>query len=103
MHGPRAKARPNDDGKQTCLVCLRQERRGRGREQLPNKCGGCGFPVCSAACGERHGATAECAVIARHVPADDRGMVNLDAILPLRSENKPKSNIHALWFIRDRL
>ena len=72
-------AKPSDD-KQTCVVCLRQERR-RGSFLA---CGGCGFPVCSAACGERHAATAECAVIARHVPVDDRGMVNLDAILPLR-------------------
>ena len=62
------------------MVCLRQERQ-RGSFLA---CGGCGFPVCSAACGERHAATAECAVIARHVPVDDRGMVNLDAILPLR-------------------
>ena len=77
------KAKPSDD-KHTCLVCLRQEQR-RGKE-LPMKCGGCAFPVCSEACGERHSATAECAVIARHVPVDDRGIVNLDAIMPLRSD-----------------
>jgi len=82
---------PSKISQPLCLVCLNPFQTSNKEEE----CESCGFTVCGE-CGPLHPQTPECKIIANHIPRTEAGLIDYQAVMPLRCL-LTKGNNKSVW------